>query len=246
MNQTKLRTAARRYRESVAALLLLILVAAPVAFAQKEGRLVRETVHGASLENNVTGEATDRNVSVYLPPSYDGAPSKRYPVVYLLHGIGDTDAEFTSAWNNQTDAWGTVRGLMNNGVAEGRFGEMIVVMPDERTKMMGSFYTNSAATGNWEDFTVKDLVNYIDKKYRTLARAESRGIAGHSMGGHGALKLGMRHPEVYSVVYAMNPAVLGWGNDISVENPAFASLFKMTTLEEVMRGGIYSIGGLCV
>jgi len=134
----------------------------------------------------VTGEATDRNVSVYLPPSYNTNMSKRYPVVYLLHGIGGTDKDFTSAWKNQTDAWGTIRGLMNNGVAENRFGEMIIVMPDQRTKMMGSFYTNSAATGNWENFTAKDLVSYMDKKYRTLAQAGSRGLAGHSMGGHGA------------------------------------------------------------
>ena len=194
----------------------------------------------------MTGEATDRNVSVYLPPSYNTNMSKRYPVVYLLHGIGGTDKDFTSAWKNQTDAWGTIRGLMNNGVAENRFGEMIIVMPDQRTKMMGSFYTNSAATGNWENFTAKDLVSYMDKKYRTLAQAGSRGLAGHSMGGHGALKVGMKHPEVFSVVYAMNPAVLDWGNDISLDNPAFVAAFKMTTLDEIMRGGIYSIDTLCV
>ena len=249
MNKIKLRsTAPHRFKRTSALLLLLLalVVAAPAVALSQEGRLVRETVHGVSLENNVTGETTDRNVSVYLPPSYDTATSKRYPVVYLLHGIGDTDGEFTSAWEGQTDAWGTVRGLMNNGVAENRFGEMIVVMPDQRTKMMGSFYTNSAATGNWEDFTAGDLVSYIDKRYRTLARAESRGLAGHSMGGHGAIKVGMKHPEVFSVVYAMNPAVLGWGNDVSIDNPAFAAAFKMTTLEEVFRGGIYSIGALCV
>jgi S-formylglutathione hydrolase FrmB len=245
MYKTMLRNTLVRHFMRASMLLLLLVASAPVAFAQ-EGRVVRETVHGASLEGNVTGEETDRRVSVYLPPSYDSATSKRYPVVYLLHGIGDTDGEFTSAWKGQTDAWGTIRGLMNNGVAENRFGEMIVVMPDQRTKMMGSFYTNSAATGNWEDFTAKDLVNFIDKKYRTLARAESRGLAGHSMGGHGAIKVGMKNPDVFSVVYAMNPAVLGWGQDVSIENPAFVALFKMTTLEEVFRGGIYSVGGLCV
>ena len=244
MNTFKSHTITSCHVRRAFALLLLLIVAAPCGLSQ-EGKLVREKVHGSSLEKNVTGEETDRNVSVYLPPGYDGAPNKRYPVVYLLHGIGDTDAEFTSAWKGQTDAWGTIRGLMNNGVAEGRFGEMIVVMPDQRTKMMGSFYTNSAATGNWEDFTARDLVNYIDKKYRTLARAESRGLAGHSMGGHGAIKVGMKNPNVFSVVYAMNPAVLGWGNDVSIENPAFVAAFKMTTVEEVFRGGIYAVGALC-
>jgi S-formylglutathione hydrolase FrmB len=248
MNKTTPRNArARRFTRAGALLFLLplLFLAAPSALSQ-EGRIVRETVHGASLENNATGEATDRNVSVYLPPGYDRAHGKRYPVVYLLHGIGGTDRDFTSAWKHQTDAWGTIRGLMNNGVAEGRFGEMIVVMPDQRTKMMGSFYTNSAATGNWEDFTAKDLVGYIDRKFRTLARAESRGLAGHSMGGYGAIKIGMKRPEVFSVVYAMNPALLGWGADISPENPAFVAAFRIRTLEEVMRGGVYSIGALCV
>lgn len=246
MNRINVESAAGRRSKGACALLLLWLVFfVPTTLAQ-EGRVVREKVHGASLEHNVTGEATERNVSVYLPPSYDRATTKRYPVVYLLHGIGDTDRTFTSAWKNQTEAWGTMQGLMNNGVAENRFGEMIVVMPDQRTKMMGSFYTNSAATGNWEDFTARDLVSYIDGKYRTLARAESRGLAGHSMGGHGAIKVGMRHPEVFSVVYALNPAVLGWGADVSLENPAFAAVFRMRTLEEVLRGGIYSVGALCV
>jgi S-formylglutathione hydrolase FrmB len=252
MNQTTPRIRSPRRPERACAwprlllLLLALFVAAQTPALSQEGRLVREKVHGASLERNVTGEETDRQVSVYLPPSYDTATSKRYPVVYLLHGIGATDKDFTSAWKGQTDAWGTIRGLMNNGVVEGRFGEMIVVMPDQRTKMMGSFYTNSAATGNWEDFTTRDLVNYIDRKYRTLARAGARGVAGHSMGGHGAIKLGMKHPDVFSVVYAMNPAVLGWGQDVSTENAAFVAALKMTTPEEVFRGGVYAVGMLCV
>ncbi|HEV7904821.1 MAG TPA: hypothetical protein VGO96_13345, partial [Pyrinomonadaceae bacterium] len=91
MYKTMLRnTPGHNFARALALLLLLSAIAAPVAFAQ-EGRLVRETVHGASLEGNVTGEETDRRVSVYLPPGYDSAMEKRYPVVYLLHGIGDTD-----------------------------------------------------------------------------------------------------------------------------------------------------------
>src|SRR5262245_23433797 len=135
---------------------------------------------------------------------------------------------------------------MNRGIAEGRFGEMIIEMPDERTKMMGSLYTNSSATGNWEDFTVKELVSFIDLKYRTLARSESRGLAGHSMGGYGAIKLGMKHPEIFSVVYGMNPAVLGFVADISMENPAFGLLLKMTTVEEVRSGGLLSMGAIAL
>src|SRR5262245_17943379 len=160
------------------------------------GRIVRETVHGISLEKTATNETADRAVSVYLPPSYDTAPAKRYAVIYLLHGILDTDQE----WTKRSDPWWSVQDVMDRGIAEGRLGEMIVVMPDERTRGGGSFYTNSTVTGAWEDFTVKELVAWADRKYRTLARVGGRGIAGHSMGGHGAFKLAMRHPEVFAAV----------------------------------------------
>ena len=221
---------------------LAALFSAPLALAQ-EGRLVRERVHGKSLEKTLTGESADRNVSIYLPPSYDTSSSKRYPVVYLLHGITDTDEVWIRPWR-QDDPWQSVQGIMNRGIAENRFGEMIVVMPNEKTNWGGSFYTNSVVTGNWEDFTVKDLVSYIDGKYRTLARTSSRGISGHSMGGYGAIKLGMKYPDVYSVVYGINPAVLGWGQDLSPENPAFTFLLtkKPTTPEQVSEGGLYAFG----
>ena len=225
--------------------LLLALCVAPLASAQ-EGRLVRESVHSPSLEKTVTGESPDRSVLVYLPPSYDKSPTKRYPVVYLLHGITDTNEVWARDWTKRDDSWGTIQGVMNSGIAEHLFGEMIVVMPNELTKWGGSFYTNSPVTGNWEDFTVKDLVSHIDRTYRTLARASSRGLAGHSMGGYGAIKLGMKHPDVYSVVYAMNPAVLGLGRDLTIENPAFASVLEMKTPEEALKGGIYPLGIIVV
>jgi S-formylglutathione hydrolase FrmB len=229
----------------IGVLLVSILVAAPPALSQG-GRLVRERVHGPSLEKTVTGESPDRAVIVYLPPSYDAAPTKRYPVVYLLHGITDTPEVWVKPWTKRDDSWGTVQGVMDGGIAERLFGEMIVVMPDELTKWGGSFYANSPVTGNWEDFTAKDLVGYIDAKYRTLARASSRGVAGHSMGGYGAITLGMKHPDVYSVVYAMNPAVLGWGRDLTVENPAFEKVLGLKTAEEALNAGLYPLAIIVV
>lgn len=232
------------FRRMFASLLFVLFIALLVP--AQEGRLLHETVHGLSLEKNVTGDAADRSVAIYLPPSYDSSPNRRYPVVYLLHGIADTEKEFTVAWKKQNVEWGTVQALMNRGIAEGRLKEMIIVMPDQRTKMMGSFYTNSSATGNWEDFTTKDLVSYVDQKYRTLARSESRGIAGHSMGGYGAIKLGMKHPDIFSVVYGMNPAVLGWAADVSLEEPGFGILLQLKTFDDVFKGGFYAVGGMCL
>jgi S-formylglutathione hydrolase FrmB len=68
---------------------------------------------------------------------------------------------------------------------------VIFVASDQSTSYGGSFYANSTLTGNWADFTAKDLVAYMDSHYRTIASRNSRGICGHSMGGHGALKLSM-------------------------------------------------------
>ena len=238
--------AGSRLRSGFLFAIALTILSGTVTLAQ-EGQIVRQKVHGLSLEKSVTGESADRSVSVYLPPSYDTSPNKRYPVVYLLHGITDTDETWINPWK-KGDPWQTLQGVMNHGIAEKRFGEMIIVMPDELTKWGGSFYTNSIVTGNWEDFTVRDLVKYIDGKYRTLARASSRGITGHSMGGYGAIKLGMKHPNVYSVVYGINPAVLGWGRDLTIENPAFTFLLtnKIASPEDAIKGGFYALGVIVV
>lgn len=246
MNNRKSHSGWTTVRQRLGVFVLFVFVTSvsmPLAFAQ-EGRLVREKLHAAALEKTVTGESPDRNVSVYLPPSYDASPNKRYPVVYLLHGITDTDETWISPWTKSGDPWQTIPGVMNRGISEKRFGEMIIIMPDENTKWGGSFYTNSSITGNWEDFTVKDLVSYVDSKYRTLARASSRGVAGHSMGGYGAIKLGMKHPDVYSVVYGISPAVLGWGRDLTIENPAFSFLLTQPTAspDDVLKGGLYALG----
>ena len=216
------------------------------AQAQRE-RIARETVHGVSLEKTATGESADRAVSVYLPPSYATQTAKRYPVVYLLHGIVDTEETWTKAWTEKNDGYATVQDVMDKGIAAGKFGEMIVVMPNERTKWFGSFYVNSASTGNWEDFTARELVAYIDRKYRTLTRPESRGIAGHSMGGYGALTLAMKHPEVFSVAYGLNPALLGWAADLSLDNPALLRTVQAKTYDELLPGeNVFTIGLLTV
>src|SRR5262245_8941185 len=119
---------------------LLVLLAALAGARAEEGKIVREKIHGSSLENNPAGESPDRWVSVYVPPSYEAAPKKRYPVLYLLHGIGDTD----EIWMEQKGLYSNIKDLMDRGITERRFGEMLVVMPHERTEWFGSFYTNSA------------------------------------------------------------------------------------------------------
>ena len=174
---------------------LLALLAGAPALARVE----KISVHGASLEGNLEGNSADRTVYVLLPPSYDSAKARRYPVVYFLHGY-QTKAE-------QIMGWGPMEQRYEAAMkATGR--EWIVVVPDSFTKQSGSMYSDSVTVGNFETFTTRDLVAYVDGHYRTIAKRESRGLAGHSMGGYGTLRLGMKHPEIYSALYAMDPCCL--------------------------------------
>jgi enterochelin esterase-like enzyme len=160
----------------------------------------RVTVHGVSLEGNLEGNSPDRNVIVYLPADYRSNTTKRYPVVYALHGYSIDNEK----WTTEVKTPQTIDGAFESGVKD-----MIVVLPDSRTLHNGSMYSNSVTVGNFEDFIAKDVVDYIDSHYRTLAARESRGLAGHSMGGYGTVRIAMKHPEVFGAIYAMSPCCLG-------------------------------------
>ncbi len=185
------------------------------AFAQgaaaKKGTVEKIQVHGKSLEGNLEGDSPDRDVFVYLPPSYATDKNRRYPVVYFLHGYA---AHAEMYWNLMS-----VPATADQEMTAGTAQEMILVHPDAYTVYSGSMYSNSPTTGDWEGFLTHDLVEYIDNHYRTLANRESRGLAGHSMGGYGTLRVGMKHPEVYSSLYAMSSCCL-MNNPAAPRRPA--------------------------
>lgn len=156
-------------------------------------------VHGASLEGNLEGDAVDRDVFVFLPPSYAKEKSRRYPVVYALHGF------FIGAeqWTHEIHVPQTIEGAFAQGAKE-----MIVVLPDSKTIYLGSMYSSSVTTGDFERFISHDLVAYIDGHYRTIPERTSRGLVGHSMGGYGAARIGMKHPGAFGALYIMSPCCL--------------------------------------
>jgi enterochelin esterase-like enzyme len=156
-------------------------------------------VHGTALEGNLEGEAVDRDVIVFLPPSYAREKSRRYPVVYALHGysIG------ADQWTHEIHVPQTIEGAFAQGARE-----MIVVLPDSKTAYNGSMYSSSVTSGDFERFIAHDLVGYIDAHYRTIPERLSRGLAGHSMGGYGATRIGFKHPEVFGSLYIMSPCCL--------------------------------------
>jgi S-formylglutathione hydrolase FrmB len=156
-------------------------------------------VHGKALEGNLEGNAADRDVLVFLPPSYAKEKARRYPVVYALHGYS-IGAE---QWSQEIHVPQTIEGAFAQGARE-----MIVVLPDSQTVHNGSMYSSSVTTGDFEQFVSEELVAYIDGHYRTIPNRASRGLVGHSMGGYGAARIGMKHADVFGSLYIMSPCCL--------------------------------------
>jgi S-formylglutathione hydrolase len=153
------------------------------------------TVNAPALAGNLLGDPATLDVVVWLPDDYDPNGPPR-PTVYFLAGYG-TDVP---------EAARTFAGALMASSAEAP-GKPIVVMTDGRNALDGSFYVNSAVTGNWTDAIATDLVGFVDGAFRTIPEPAGRGISGHSMGGFGALWLAMHEPDVFGAVYALSPGL---------------------------------------
>jgi len=187
-------------------------------------------VHGASLEGNLEGDAVDRDVIVFLPPGYREDAQRRYPVVYALHGYS-IGAE---QWSHEIHVPQTIEGAFALGARE-----MIVVLPDSKTRHNGSMYSSSVTTGDFERFIAHDLVEYIDAHYRTIPTRRSRGLVGHSMGGYGAARIGMKHPDVFGTLYIMSPCCLS-ARGTGPANPHNDSLLEaVRTPEDEAKLGFF-------
>ena len=185
-------------------------VVPPIVAGAKPVTVERIKVHGAALEGNLEGDAVDRDVIVFLPPGYSKDKHRRYPVVYALHGYS-IGAE---QWSHEIHVPQTIEGAFAQGAKD-----MIVVLPDSKTVHNGSMYSSSVTTGDFEKFISHDLVAYIDAHYRTIPNRESRGLVGHSMGGYGASRIGMKHPDVFGSLYIMSPCCMSAGRrDLNPEH----------------------------
>ncbi|HYG34173.1 MAG TPA: alpha/beta hydrolase-fold protein [Clostridia bacterium] len=172
------------------------------ACSPREGRIVTRVIQAPSISQNRLGISDQQPIAIYLPPSY-GSSQRRFPVLYFLP-------------NFKTDIWRYTGGsyqrfhlkeAIDKQVSSGAMPEMIVVIPNTAHSLGGSCYRNSPLTGQWEDYIVKDVVNYIDSHFRTIPSATARGLSGHGIGGTGALELALKHPNVFGSVYAMSPAL---------------------------------------
>jgi S-formylglutathione hydrolase FrmB len=185
-------------------ILVVGLLAISGAWAEeaRHGTLVTEQLTSSMLEENRIGLDTTRSIKAFLPPGY-AESRKSYPVVYFLHNTGwSPDKMFQE---------GHVVKLLERGFAKQIVKEFIFVVADYTTPTTGSIYENSPVSGRWLDFTVDELVPFIDKRFRTLPHRNSRAVVGDFFGGRGALKLAMTHADVFSVAYALHPVATGNG-----------------------------------
>jgi enterochelin esterase-like enzyme len=171
----------------------------PVVEGAKPVTVEHIKIHGTALEGNLEGNAVDRDAIVFLPPSYAKEKSRRYPVVYALHGYSIGAMQ----WSGEIHVPQTIEGAFAEGA-----NEMIVVLPDSKTIYNGSMYSSSATTGDFENFIARDVVAYIDAHYRTIPERTSRGLVGHSMGGYGASRIGLKHSDVFGALYIMSPCCM--------------------------------------
>lgn len=197
------------------------------ATTYSQGKVITQTFIAHSIQNNKGEEDANRRLSIYLPPGYETS-TQRYPVIYVLHGYGGTDSVMMSVWFN-------FKKLLDEAIKTGKMRPMILVAPNSNTKLLGSFYTNSSVTGNWADYIAKDVVQYMDKNFRTIPDRRSRGLCGHSMGGNGALKLGMLFADTFSTVYALSPAVLNWHGDFSLSSRGFKRISNLNNEEAIVK-----------
>jgi S-formylglutathione hydrolase FrmB len=195
--------------------------------AALKGKIERIKIHGKALEGNLMGEPDSPYVSIYLPPSYATERARRFPVIYFMHGYNGTDTDYLGGGARAVSA------VIERAFAAGTAREMIIVVPNCMNAYGGCMYSNSPTSGNWEDYIADDLVAYMDKNYRTIANRNSRGISGQSMGGYGALRIGMKRPDVYSAMWAMAPCCLNQGSPNAARG---AQLEAVKTPDEASKG----------
>jgi enterochelin esterase-like enzyme len=180
-----------------AALSTLLLVPVAVGAGSEAGpppgTLTSASFHSATLDEDVS-------YNVYLPAGYEGT-AKRYPVLYLLHGRGDS-----------MSAWTQMKAKLDELIADGAIPPTIAIMPDAPWSSRASYYVDSAYRGAdpgrlVETAFTTDLIAHVDATYRTMASRDGRVVGGYSMGGYGALRYSLAHPDLFAASIVLSPAV---------------------------------------
>ncbi|HZP04479.1 MAG TPA: alpha/beta hydrolase-fold protein [Terracidiphilus sp.] len=214
------------WRIRVSAAALAIALGSATMHAANGSRVETRELRGESLSHSLIGTNPVRKLTVYLPAGYESS-TQRYPVIYYLpNPLAQFDEEFYH---------GPAQELLDRAIAAGEIGKTILVAVDMATPLGCSWYVNSPVTGNWEDFMVREVVPYVDADFRTLSSRDSRGILGDFMGGYGAIRFGMTHPEVFGTVYALHPVGTGSGIYTMYSRPDWKKLSEIKSRDELPK-----------
>jgi len=165
------------------------------------GRLLRldgdvhiDFIDSPALRGNALGDPSERPLPVYTPPGYDLEGSKRYPVLYVLHGYTGDAAGLVAgkAWETNVVQW------IDKLITSGAMPPALLAVVDGFTRLGGSQYMNSIHNGDYATYVVRDVVGHLDAHYRTVAREGGRAVLGKSSGGYGSLHLVMTQPGTFA------------------------------------------------
>jgi putative esterase len=160
----------------------------------KRGRVVRPVLESKLLAGNPLGDPSDRETPVYLPPSYDDEPNRRYPMILAITGFTGTGRMLLNEDWFEPNLAERLDALIDSG----EMNETIVVMPDCATSYGGSQYIDSAATGPYGRYTAIEVIEWADREFRTIPKREARGVFGKSSGGYGSFRMAVDYPEVFT------------------------------------------------
>ncbi len=216
----------------LAAMGFVLLASAPYATATSTSQVIDREIRSQKFALNKIGVSPVRILLVYLPEGYESSTA-RYPVIYFL----PTPFDNCRAPFDKNGA----QALFDRATETRVIDKFIFVCVDMSTPLGSSWYVNSPVTGNWEDFVVQELVPFVDKNFRTLANRDSRGMAGDFMGGYGALRFGMTHPEIFGSVYALHPVGTGSGLLTMYSRPNWDALANAKSLDDVSKDSLSRI-----
>ncbi|MFN2527504.1 MAG: alpha/beta hydrolase [Candidatus Baltobacteraceae bacterium] len=158
-----------------------------------QGDLHIDSIESPALQNNPLGDPSRRPVAVFTPRGYDAQGSKRYPVLYCLHGYTGDAAALVGArpWETNVVQWADAL------IARRVMPRVILAVVDGFTRLGGSQYMNSLHNGNYATYVVRDVVGHLDAHYRTIASEGGRAVFGKSSGGFGSMYLTMTEPGTF-------------------------------------------------
>ena len=169
--------------------LILVFGVAFATLLHAQGRAECSVIHSKILARPV-------RYCAFLPASFDQDKTRRYPVLYYLHGLGDNEQSLLNS-----GGWDLISELRS----QGKVGDFIVLAPSAGH----TFYINSKNDKvRYEDFFMKEFMPQMEKKYRAESTRATRGITGVSMGGYGALRLAFKYPNDFAATSAQMPALI--------------------------------------